>query len=93
MRALREVSSFSRQGRRDQRSNKKMKNLEAKFRLRSHDQAEIRAAALGYARRAILDQRDTFFRVANGKLKLREENGGIKGRRPRTDDMAEHTHL
>ena len=38
-----------------------MKNLEAKFRLRSHDQAELRAAALGYARRAILDQRDTFF--------------------------------
>ncbi len=53
-----------------------MKNLEAKFRLLNHAQAEIRAAALGYVRRAILDLRDTFFRVANGKLKLREQNDG-----------------
>jgi predicted adenylyl cyclase CyaB len=53
-----------------------LKNLEAKFRLVDLAEAERRAAAIGYARRAILDQRDTFFRVANGKLKLREENGG-----------------
>jgi predicted adenylyl cyclase CyaB len=72
MRALPEVSSFSRQGARDQR---KMKNLEAKFRLVDHAKAEVRAAAIGYSRRAILNQRDTFFRVPNGKLKLREENG------------------
>jgi predicted adenylyl cyclase CyaB len=52
-----------------------MKNLEAKFRLPNHAEAETRATAIGYARRAILHQRDTFFRVANGKLKLREENG------------------
>jgi predicted adenylyl cyclase CyaB len=52
-----------------------MKNLEAKFRLLDHADAEKRAAAIGYTRRAILTQRDTFFRVANGKLKLREENG------------------
>ena len=52
-----------------------MKNLEAKFRLANHAEAEKRAAALGYTRRAILNQRDTFFRVANGKLKMREENG------------------
>jgi predicted adenylyl cyclase CyaB len=52
-----------------------MKNLEAKFRLANHADAEARAAALGYTRRAILNQRDTFFRVANGKLKMREENG------------------
>jgi predicted adenylyl cyclase CyaB len=52
-----------------------MKNLEAKFRLLNHAEAEARATALGYTRRAILDQRDTFFRVANGKLKLGEENG------------------
>ncbi|MGD0119764.1 MAG: class IV adenylate cyclase [Candidatus Binatus sp.] len=52
-----------------------MKNLEAKFRLANHAEAEARATALGYTRRAILEQRDTFFRVANGKLKLREENG------------------
>jgi predicted adenylyl cyclase CyaB len=52
-----------------------MKNLEAKFRLSNHAEAEERASALGYTRRAVLHQRDTFFRVANGKLKLREENG------------------
>jgi predicted adenylyl cyclase CyaB len=53
-----------------------MKNLEAKFRLSNHAEAEARASAIGYTRRAVLHQRDTFFRVANGKLKLREENGG-----------------
>jgi predicted adenylyl cyclase CyaB len=52
-----------------------MKNLEAKFRLSNHAEAESRATALGYTRRAILHQRDTFFRVVNGKLKLRSENG------------------
>ena len=52
-----------------------MKNLEAKFPLTDHAEAEARATALGYTQRAILHQRDTFFRVANGKLKLREENG------------------
>src|SRR5271163_3726198 len=53
-----------------------MKNLEAKFRLDDLARAESRALAIGYARRAILNQRDTFFPVANGKLKLREEDGG-----------------
>lgn len=52
-----------------------MKNLEAKFRLADHANAQARAAELGYAPRAVLNQRDTFFRVADGKLKLREENG------------------
>jgi predicted adenylyl cyclase CyaB len=52
-----------------------VKNLEAKFRLSNHAEAEARASAIGYTPRAILHQRDTFFRVANGKLKLREENG------------------
>jgi predicted adenylyl cyclase CyaB len=53
-----------------------MKNLEAKFHLGDLAHAESRAIALGYTPRAILNQRDTFFRVAEGKLKLREENGG-----------------
>src|ERR1700722_11055204 len=53
-----------------------MKNLEAKFPLANHAEAEARASAIGYTLRAILHQRDTFFRVANGKLKLSEENGG-----------------
>jgi predicted adenylyl cyclase CyaB len=52
-----------------------MKNLEAKFRLIDLAQAEARASALGYVHRAVLKQRDTFFRVAKGKLKLREEDG------------------
>src|SRR5882757_5317158 len=52
-----------------------VKNLEAKFRLSNQAEAEARATALAYTQRAILHQRDTFFRVANGKLKLREENG------------------
>src|SRR6267154_550012 len=53
-----------------------MKNLEAKLHLNALSRAESRATALGYARRAILNQRDTFFKVPNGKLKLREENSG-----------------
>lgn len=53
-----------------------MKNLEAKFRLDDLARAESRALAKGYARGAILNQRDTFFRVANGKLKMREEERG-----------------
>jgi adenylate cyclase class IV len=52
-----------------------MKNLEAKFRLANLAQAESAALALGYTRRATLVQRDTFFRVAAGKLKMREEDG------------------
>jgi predicted adenylyl cyclase CyaB len=72
MRALRELSSFPWHR---VAINEEMKNLEAKFRLSNHAEAESRATALGYRQRAILHQRDTFFRVANGKLKLREENG------------------
>jgi predicted adenylyl cyclase CyaB len=52
-----------------------MKNLEAKFRLADLDHARGSALKLGYAERGLLKQRDTFFKVARGKLKLREENG------------------
>jgi len=52
-----------------------MRNLEAKFRLSNHTEGEPRANAIGYTHPAILHQRDTFFRVAHGKLKMREENG------------------
>ncbi len=51
-----------------------MKNLEAKFRLADLARAESRATAIGYSRRAILNQRDTFFKIPNGKLKLREQD-------------------
>ena len=51
-----------------------MRNLEAKFRLTDLGMARERAMAIGYTSRSVLRQRDTFFRVANGKLKLREED-------------------
>ncbi len=50
-------------------------NLEAEFRLRDFVAAEAAAAALGYVDQGTLIQRDTFFVVPNGKLKLREETG------------------
>ena len=52
-----------------------MRNLEAKFRLDDSRKARDRAAVLGYRQRSVLLQRDTFFRCASGKLKLREEEG------------------
>jgi len=53
-----------------------MQNLEAKFKLADLDQARNRAESLGYQFRATLVQCDTFFRVREGKLKLREEPSG-----------------
>src|ERR1700688_4612021 len=49
-----------------------MRNLEAKFRIVDVRQARARAEAIGFALRATLVQHDTFFGVAQGKLKLRE---------------------
>ncbi len=53
-----------------------MRNIEAKFRVHDFAAAERAASRLGYARRDTLRQRDTFFTVARGKLKLREESSG-----------------
>jgi adenylate cyclase, class 2 len=53
-----------------------MRNLEAKFRIVDVRQARARAEAIGFALRATLVQRDKFFAVAHGKLKLREEAEG-----------------
>jgi predicted adenylyl cyclase CyaB len=39
------------------------------------DSAARSAQAIGYTPRATLIQRDTFFKVASGKLKLRQEEG------------------
>ncbi len=57
----------------------RMRNLEAKFPLRDHARARASAEAIGYTARAILRQRDTFFRVARGKLKLREGADEARG--------------
>src|SRR5580704_18184207 len=53
-----------------------MKNLEAKFKLDDLARAKKQAEAIGYGYQATLLQRDTFFRVSEGKLKLREEESG-----------------
>jgi predicted adenylyl cyclase CyaB len=50
-----------------------MRNLEAKFRLSDLDAARAAALVLGYSPSANFIQRDTFFVVARGKLKLREQ--------------------
>jgi len=50
-----------------------MHNLEAKFRLSDLQKASAAALALGYTTTASFGQRDTFFVVAHGKLKLREQ--------------------
>jgi predicted adenylyl cyclase CyaB len=53
-----------------------MQNLEAKFKLDDLDRAKTQAEAIGYRFKATLLQCDTFFRVPEGKLKLREEEAG-----------------
>jgi adenylate cyclase, class 2 len=50
-----------------------MRNLEAKFRLSDLHAARAAALGLGYSARQSFTQRDTFFKVARGKLKLREQ--------------------
>lgn len=55
-----------------------MRNLEAKFPLGDSRKARERAVAIGYTQRSVVLQRDTFFRCAGGKLKLREEDGGAR---------------
>ncbi|MGA2410456.1 MAG: class IV adenylate cyclase [Candidatus Binataceae bacterium] len=54
---------------------RKMRNLEAKFRLKNLEAARGHALAIGFEERGILIQRDTFFSVPNGKLKLRQQTG------------------
>lgn len=53
-----------------------MRNLEAKFKLSDFDGAYGRAEAIGFAFQGVLAQRDTFFIVPCGKLKLREQPDG-----------------
>jgi len=53
-----------------------MQNLEAKFKLHDLERARKQAEAIKYQFKATLLQRDTFFRVREGKLKLREEESG-----------------
>jgi predicted adenylyl cyclase CyaB len=51
-------------------------NLELKARIASLEAAEARARAAGLQFYDILPQIDTYFRVANGRLKIREQNSG-----------------
>jgi adenylate cyclase, class 2 len=53
-----------------------MRNLEAKFRLGDPKRAAERAEAIGFRFSGLMVQRDTFFQVASGKLKLRDEDVG-----------------
>ena len=50
-------------------------NLELKAQYPSPGQAHERARAMGAARHGTLLQRDTYFRVPRGRLKLRESDG------------------
>jgi predicted adenylyl cyclase CyaB len=50
-----------------------MRNLESKFRLRNLDTVLSRATASGFELRSRFSQYDVFFKVAVGKLKLRQE--------------------
>jgi adenylate cyclase class 2 len=67
-----------------------MRNLEAKFRLTHLGTARAQAESVGFFYRASFVQRDTFFMTSNGKLKLREQDGGsslIYYRRDWRDDL------
>ena len=67
-----------------------MQNVEAKFKMLNPAHAREVATRLGFQARGILAQRDTFFQVAHGKLKLREEAAGawlIHYRRRREADL------
>ena len=67
-----------------------MQNVEAKFKLANPVHAREVAACLGFEASGILSQRDTFFHVVHGKLKLREEAAGawlIHYRRRREGDL------
>jgi len=53
-----------------------MRNLESKFKLADLPRARARAERAGLRYRETLIQRDTFYCVPHGKLKLREETAG-----------------
>jgi adenylate cyclase class 2 len=53
-----------------------MRNLEAKFKLADLTRARACAERAGVLYQETLVQRDTFYRVPHGKLKLREEPAG-----------------
>lgn len=52
-----------------------MRNIELKCELREPDLAPAICRRLGAVRIAALEQRDTYFRVAHGRLKIRETSG------------------
>src|SRR5258706_3000083 len=52
-----------------------MRNIESKFRCTDHDGVRVRAMASGAADKGIIEQRDVFFMVPQGRLKLHYING------------------
>lgn len=50
-------------------------NIELKARVADLAEAEARCVGLGAERRGVLAQRDTYFKVPHGRLKLREQEG------------------
>jgi predicted adenylyl cyclase CyaB len=74
-----------------------MQNLEAKFKLADLERARQQGEAVGFSPRAVMEQRDTFFRVHNGKLKLREEDGSASliyyGREDNRDFKLSHYEI
>lgn len=61
-------------------------NVELKARVADHERSERVCEEIGAESRGVLLQRDTYFEAANGRLKLREEEGSpaqlISYRRP-----------
>ena len=54
------------------------RNIEAKFKLTDMGPARSRALDAGFQSHGTSFQRDTYFAVRNGKLKLREESAGAR---------------
>lgn len=61
----------------NERSDQRV-NLEFKARIRRLDEFAARLQSIGAQDRGVLVQRDTYFRVEHGRLKLREQNGAAE---------------
>jgi len=66
-----------------------MRNVESNFRCTDHDGVRVRAMANGAADQGIIEQRDVFFMVPQGRLKLRYINSHGKLIAYKRDNVAE----